>query len=395
MLKAPDTVSIEFVRGMLSGMVASPDATHAWLTDAGIAPALLDLPAARVTPEQYVALFTLLMERLDDEFLGLLGRPPAARQPGVDDALDAGQRDPGAGAAAPDRHLAAAPGGHRVHAGQVTARSPDCGWCGSHPALPDRTFLHELLLRVFWRLIVWLHGGRLRPARFDFAFAAPVHAAEYATVFPGAVRFDQAHTTVWFEAATLALPMLRDAAALRTFLAQAPGIVIVPRRDGHTTGARVRAHLQSTRRPTWPDLAATAAALHLSTSTLQRHLADRGAELPVGQGPVAPRPRDRPAACERGAADHARARTRLRRRSGVPACLQAVDRPPARRLPARRAAGAPDARSGDPQLRRPGRPSDRSRPRSSKPCRPKHRQHAIERRRRRTPPAARRWSADR
>ena len=51
--------------------------------------------------------------------------------------------------------------------------------------------------------------------------------------------------------------------------------MIVPRRDGHTTGARVRAHLQSTR-PTWPDLAATAAALHLSTSTLQRHLATEG-----------------------------------------------------------------------------------------------------------------------
>ncbi len=144
-----------------------------------------------------------------------------------------------------------------------------------NPAVAHRTFLHELLLRVYWRLIAWLHGGRLRPARFDFAFAAPVHAVEYAKVFPGAVRFDQAHTTVWFEAASLALPMLRDEAAMRAFLAQAPGIVIVPRRNDHAVSAR------GTRPPAGaaavvPDLTATAAALNLSTSTLQRHLAAEG-----------------------------------------------------------------------------------------------------------------------
>ncbi len=75
MLRPPDTVSIEFVRGMLSGLEGSRDACRGWLLDAGIEPALLDQKAARITPDQYVALFGLLMDRLDDEFLGLLGRP--------------------------------------------------------------------------------------------------------------------------------------------------------------------------------------------------------------------------------------------------------------------------------------------------------------------------------
>ena len=58
-------------------------------------------------------------------------------------------------------------------------------------------------------------------------------------------------------------------------ISSAPGIVVIPERNEHTTSARVRGHLQRAR-PAWPDLAATADALHLSTSTLQRRLAAEG-----------------------------------------------------------------------------------------------------------------------
>ena len=80
MPKPPDTVSIAFVRGMLSALQGEGKPEDAvrierWLTDAGIAPPLLDESHARVTLDQYVALFAILMERLDDEFLGLLSRP--------------------------------------------------------------------------------------------------------------------------------------------------------------------------------------------------------------------------------------------------------------------------------------------------------------------------------
>ena len=37
----------------------------------------------------------------------------------------------------------------------------------------EATVLHEMLLRVFWRLLAWLAGGRLPAARFDFAFESP------------------------------------------------------------------------------------------------------------------------------------------------------------------------------------------------------------------------------
>jgi AraC-like DNA-binding protein len=274
MLKPPDTISIEFVRGMLSG---SGDPEHPpldWLAEAGIAPDLLSQAAARVTAGQYVALFRLMMERRNDEFLGFLSRQmrqgtfallvrATIGAPTLAHALR--RLRTSFGLLQDDIELTHERAGE-LFGLRLAFRSPE---------VARSTFLHELLLRVFWRLIAWLHGGRLKAAAFDFAFPAPVHVSEYSKVFPGLVRFDQPHTTVWFDAASLEAPMLRDERAAARFLAQAPGIVIVPQRSEHAASARVRAHLQA-HRPAWPDLAATAEALHLSTSTLQRHLAAEG-----------------------------------------------------------------------------------------------------------------------
>ena len=277
MIKPPHTVSIAFVHGMLAGIGYPLVPCRQWLVDAGIAPELLDRPTARVTTEQYVALFQLLMDRRDDEFLGFLSRPlrrgtfallarSTLGAPTLAQAL---------------RHLSRTFRLLQDDIRLVNVREGGLvGFCAkfNNPACARQPFLHELQLRVFWRLIVWLHGGRLKPTRFDFAFAEPLHAGEYHRVFPGLVRFAQPHTAVWFEAGELARPMLRDEKAMREFLAQAPGIVIVPQRIEHAISVRVRAHLQAMR-PTWPDLPATADALHLSVSTLQRHLAGEGANF--------------------------------------------------------------------------------------------------------------------
>lgn len=136
-------------------------------------------------------------------------------------------------------------------------------------------FLHELLLRVVWRLLAWLAGGVLPAARFDFAFECPAYADSYGKVFPAPLRFGCTQSAFWFDAAQLCKPVRRDQAALRAFLASAQVQIIVPRRANELCSARVRGHLQHTQ-PAWPDLAATAEALHISTSTLQRRLAGEG-----------------------------------------------------------------------------------------------------------------------
>ena len=150
------------------------------------------------------------------------------------------------------------------------------GWrCASATRQSRPVFLHELLLRVFWRLLAWLAGGRLPAARFDFAFESPPYAGSYGKLFPAPLQFEQYQSAFWFDAAMLQHPVRRDEAALRAFLADAQANVLVPRRGDDVVSARVRRHLQHAQ-PAWPDLAATADALHMAASTLQRRLAADG-----------------------------------------------------------------------------------------------------------------------
>ncbi|MBS0446014.1 MAG: AraC family transcriptional regulator [Proteobacteria bacterium] len=261
-----------FVQGMLAGVQARGESCERFLVDAGIAAGLMGQAAARVTADQYSTLFRLLIERREDECLGFLSRPlklgsfalmarSALGAPNVETAI---------------RRVA-----HvfrllqdDVVLEQMTADDGLAGlalrFCNASIAQP--VFLHEMLLRVFWRLIAWLGGGRLPAARFDFAFESPDHAGSYGQVFPAQLRFGCPRSAVWFDAGRLRGAIRRDETALRAFLADAQTHVILPRRSDDIASTRVRSHLQAVQ-PAWPDLAATARSLNMSTATLQRHLA--------------------------------------------------------------------------------------------------------------------------
>jgi len=274
MLRPPVTIPIAFVQGMVSGVQARGGSADACLADAGIAPELLLQPGARVTAEQYVALFRRLIEHLDDECLGFLSRPlkrgslalmthSALGAPTLDSAM---------------RRVART---FRLLQDDVLlepVRDGDQAGLALRLIDPSRTpavFLHELLMRVFWRVLAWLAGGALPAARFDFAFASPPYASAYGKVFPAPLQFGCRHSAFWFDAARLHDPVRRDESALRSFVADAQSQVIVPKRGDDLLSARVRENLQRTL-PAWPDLARVAGALHMSASTVQRRLATEG-----------------------------------------------------------------------------------------------------------------------
>ena len=277
MVHPPITIPMAAVLGMLSGVRARcPEPWTASLVgQAGFAPALLQEVHARVTGEQYVKLFCLLMDRLDDECLGLLPRPlrrgsfalVARSTLGVATVGQALRRM----AQGFDLLL------HDVRPCLVQEDGlTGLAWALRHPdGTPPPNFLYEMLMRVSWRLLAWLHGGKLLPARCDFCFARPDYADIYARIFPGPLRFDRPSSVVWFNVTALATPVHRDAAALERFLQGSPGNVVLPWLGERAASARVHALLRRTS-PQWPDLAATAASLHMSVSTLQRHLAQEG-----------------------------------------------------------------------------------------------------------------------
>jgi AraC-like DNA-binding protein len=274
---SPFTVSAAFVRGMLSGSGVDDASAAQWLRHAGISPELFEQASARVTAEQYVALFSVVMRDRDDEGLGFFSRP-----------LRVGSISMVARNALTAPTVASAV---RRLCGALSLIQDDVEFdtiedeqlTGLRMIVPesykpDRVFLHELLFRVLSRLTVWLHGGRIRPFGYDFTYPRPPHADEYSRLFTGRVRFDQPHSAVWFSSAKLAAPLRRDDAALRTYLLQSPRNLVIPQRNEDSVGERIRSYLQQVR-PQWPDLPATADALNMSVSTLQRHLASEGSSF--------------------------------------------------------------------------------------------------------------------
>ena len=274
MLHPPITISIAFVKGMVSGIDARGLSSAEVLLQAGIPLELLQQAGARVTAGQYVALFKLLIEHFDDECMGFLSRP--LRRGSLALVARSAIGSPTlAGAIRRIAHtfrllqddvaLELVRDGSRAG---LALRFTDSSI--KHPA-----FLHELLQRVFWRLLAWLIDDPLPAFRFDFAFERPLYASLYGKVFPAPLRFDAMQTVFWFDDALLRQPVRRDERAVRDFVADAQTHIVVPKRTNDLFSAQVRAHLQATV-PLWPDLFATAEAMHISASTMQRGLAKEG-----------------------------------------------------------------------------------------------------------------------
>lgn len=270
-MRVPVTIEMEWVRRLVAGVVAHGESCAPYLEEAGIAPALLVADDARVTGEQYALLFRLLIERREDEALGFLSR----RLRRGSFALTARSALGAASLGAAMRHVAHTLGLLQDDFQLQVRRDGRLAGAVLHftnAEVARSAFLHELLLRVYWELFVWLGGGHMRAARFDFAYPGSSEPQRYGGVFRGPIRSDCDETAVWFDAAWLGAPVRRDARALRAYLVDAETHVILPQRFDERMSDRVRAYLDR-QRPAWPDLAATAASLHMSTATFQRRLA--------------------------------------------------------------------------------------------------------------------------
>ena len=133
-------------------------------------------------------------------------------------------------------------------------------------------FLHEVLLRVYWRFLLWLSGEQLRVSRFDFSYSAPSYAKEYRPMFPGQLRFGRARSALWIESALLDAATRQSEDSVPRFLRESQAYVVYQKSWEETTATRVRSLLQAAQL-NWPELGACAKKLHVSSATLQRRLA--------------------------------------------------------------------------------------------------------------------------
>lgn len=271
-------LNLGFVRGMLAALQAKGADITPYLLQAGIAPdALAQASHPGVTTGQFIALFYAIALDLQDEGLGMFSRPfkpgsfalVARVGMGAPDLRGALKRMASAANLLQD-DLAFSLAENKAEAGLQMR------WL--HEDRLPQPFLLHTLVRVFWRLAVWLTGGALRVTHFNFAIPVLDGVAELAVAFPSERRYGQAETGFWFCAGQLQAPVIHDEMAMRAFLSDSFGQIIAPPRvlgqvSQDARNVLLRAY------PEWPDVHAVARQLHMSRATLQRQLAAEGSSL--------------------------------------------------------------------------------------------------------------------
>ena len=160
--------------------------------------------------------------------------------------------------------------------GRVTVRNAQACIAFVDDGPPASAFAYRTLLIVLLGPICWLARRRLPLVQVAFRCAAPEGAEAYSRLFGTEVQFDAPETQVVIDAAHLTLPVNRNEAALKRYLKQAPGNLLVGYRGMDDVTGQVRALLSRASPRDWPDFDSLARHFHMSPSTLRRQLKDQG-----------------------------------------------------------------------------------------------------------------------
>ncbi|MCM2289886.1 MAG: AraC family transcriptional regulator [Sulfuritalea sp.] len=264
-----------FVSGILSGVSRAGLTAETLLEHAGIATHLLHDRSARIPVARYAALYRLINESLDDEGFALFSRP--LRRGSFEflcrATLSAGTLEQALERIArflhvvqDDLEMELETSGHAAVIVISEEQELPVGAAG-------RVFAFEWLLRMIHGLAAWLVAHPLPLDEVSFPYPPPLHAADYELVFAPRYTFDAPRLEARFPAEWLALPVRRDEAALRAFLADAPASITTLYRRDRALSLRVREHLRAAL-PEQPPLPTIARRLFLSPRTLHRRLED-------------------------------------------------------------------------------------------------------------------------
>ncbi len=270
------TVSAHFLHGMLQCVRTRHGEKVAAqvLASAGIPQSLLQQRDARLTRQQYVALYRTVASTLDDEMLGLWSRPirtgtlkylmlSLLDAPTVLVALNRFVRF--WNLLLDDYRLQISTKNNLVRLALVPRT----------PGVQVAPLGHELMMKLIHGIASWLLGREISLHRVEFSFSRPRHVDDYAFLYPGEVVFDAATTGIYFSYADGAETFKREKHELWAFLKRAPEDWTFSACHRASVAAKAREHLeQNLARPaTIQDLAQ---ALHTSVRTLNRRFAEEG-----------------------------------------------------------------------------------------------------------------------
>ena len=270
------TVSAHVLHGMLHFVRSrhGEAMTVQVLASAAIPAALLEQPDARLTRQQYDALYKAIAATIDDEMLGLWSRPIRT---GTLKYLMLSLLDAPTVLVALNRLVRfwnLLLDDYRLH---ISTRNNlvRLMLVERAPGTPVTPLGHALMMKLIHGISSWLLDREISLHRVEFRFAKPDDAQDYAILYPGEVGFDAEVTSIYFAYQDCAELFKREKHELWAFLKRAPEDWTFSAFDRTSFAAKTREYLeQHLAEPvTIQDLAA---ALHLSVRTLNRRFAEEG-----------------------------------------------------------------------------------------------------------------------
>lgn len=249
------------------------------LRRAGISPALLDSPLARVTQAQYAALILILRRSLRDELWGLCSQP---LKPGgfvhccrqlihcstLGEALRTGFAY---------YHLLLSDFAPRlqVSAGMVRAKVTPYALPGlAHTSA--RMYAERSFIFFTYGLACWLVARRIPLQRVIYPATEDGRLTDAGRLFQAPVEYKNDSTELLFDERWLALPVVQNPQSLGEFLSQAPANLLVKYRDQTNLTERIRRLLRRQLANELPSLEEVSAALAMTPQTLRRRLQQEG-----------------------------------------------------------------------------------------------------------------------
>jgi AraC-like DNA-binding protein len=273
-MREKDSVAAYFVQAMIHGLRDDPQRVTAVLEQAGIDPAVMQQPTARVPANAFAALWLIQIRELDDEFFGLdsHGMPPGSfalicraliQEPDLHKAMR--QCLANFGLFLRDfRGSLAVRGKRAVISLQTRSKDNDASRFG------EETFLVLMI-----SLLCWLGGRRIPIDRADFRHSR-LSLSDDRLLWGPNLTFGAERTEIEFASHYLRLPVVQDLASLKVFLRTAPQWLVIRFRNQHGLASQVHQRLRGSHYSEWPTLQAFALEQHLSPSTFRRKLEREG-----------------------------------------------------------------------------------------------------------------------
>lgn len=263
------SITIAYVKRLLADAAREGVDRTSLFREAGLDPALLAQPEARLDMADFIRLLQVVMRRTEDEFIGL-GRGTKSKPGTFSMMAHAVINCPNLG-----RAIERSAQFYRIVDMPLRLSVEE----GSHESrfilqadAPEHDNILEAIVFISLRLWSWLTGRSLEPVAIQFDFPEPPQAAEFRRLYKGAVTYNNARNAIVFPSAWLALPLVQNPLSLSKFLKDSIALLIVGNNQPIGLSDQIRAIISKGYGNTFPDFAQVCDTLSMTPQTLRRRL---------------------------------------------------------------------------------------------------------------------------